>query len=77
MVQLKDGERYSAAFCTYECMRSLLTNPRRNSVHPKHYLFFENLVVVDSFEKSYLNDVINEMIDEGDFQLVFKRLTNV
>ena len=39
-----------------------------------HYLWFKNLVLVKQISEDYVNNVVEEMIDEGDFQVLFQKI---
>ncbi len=75
IVEMKDGNKYVATFCSFDRMRDLLNLDGGVEDAPKHYLHFQNLVLVKELTYVHVADVIEEMIDEGDFQMVFKQMT--
>ena len=73
-VHLNDGKKYVATFCTYKKMELLMNDIRSVEERPKNYLWFKNLVLVKEIEEEQIFEVVEEMIDEGDFQVLFKKL---
>jgi hypothetical protein len=74
IVHTRDGYRYVATFCTYKKMEILMYSNDFQQRDTYHYLWFKNLVLVKQISEDYVNNVVEEMIDEGDFQVLFQKI---
>ena len=73
VVKTSEGLTYSAQFCTTENIRAKL-DTHSDLISPD-YLWWSNLVVVNEINADSVKDIIDHMIDEGDFQLIFRKLS--
>ena len=75
IVQLNSGDVYVATFCSYKCLETLLEKHRSGNEEqsPDHYEVL-NVVLVNDSVKGDLLPVVEHMMSEGDFQLVFKKM---
>ena len=74
LVEMKDGRRYVATFYSQQCLDEKLSEYRNGNPSEQHYIWFQNLIVVRLMEESHIALIVNEMIEEGDFQLIFKKI---
>ena len=51
------------------------TSQKKAEDHPKKYLWSKNMVLVSDMEKKDLYPMIEYMIEEGDFQMIFEKLS--
>lgn len=72
IVEMRGGQRYSATFFTQKQIQNKLANEFTTN---QPYFWVKNLVVVNNIKQSNVEHVVREMIEEGDFQLVFEKLT--
>ncbi len=73
IVKMKNGDTYSATFFTFQNFLEQLPTIENNV--DMFYLWFKNLVLVRRLNESSVNAIVEQMIDEGDFQLIFTKLT--
>ena len=75
IVRFDNGEEFVGAFSTFENLEVLI-NSRKSSPEyfSVNYYKVLNTVLVSDFCEGNLQPVIEHMILEGDFQLVFKRV---
>ena len=75
IVKLEDGTRYIASFFTYRNVVKLETEHQQNGEYLNgKYFWSNNLVLIESCSKENVLEVVEHMIDEGDFNQVFKKL---
>lgn len=69
-----DGDyKYIASFITYEKLQDLiLTNVKTGAYLSGRYFWSKNMVLVDSCKN--VRPIIDFMIDQGDFQLIFQKM---
>lgn len=75
MVRFEDGKLYTASFFTFHHLERI----RRQSQLNKEYLngkFFwaEGMVLIESCSREMITEVIGYLLEEGDFERVFRRL---
>lgn len=67
--------KYVAAFFTYNNIFEMKTKHHKSGEYLNgKYFFFKNMVIIDDCSKENINEVVNHLIEEGDFKDVFKRL---
>lgn len=72
---IKRIKKYIATFFTYNSILEMKTDHDKSGEYLKgKYFFLKNMVLIDNCSKESINEVINNLIDEGDFNDVFKRL---
>jgi hypothetical protein len=75
IVVLGDGSKYTAAFFTYafiEKMRN--TNKLTGDFLGGKYYWAKNMVLVEDCTEEIINPVVKDIMDEGEFNDVFKKL---
>lgn len=75
IVNLDDGNAYRANFITLEKLIKELKN-HRGAVggQAKKYFWSRSMVIVNDVGKKELEPLIEYMIAEGDFQMIFEKL---
>lgn len=76
IVCMENGEKMVASFFTYQ----YLANWRKNQQHAVEnmygkYFWAPNMLLVDDCSLENINRVIQHLIEEGDFSLIFKRIS--
>jgi hypothetical protein len=75
IVHFENGDRYVAPFFSYENLKDLMEIERRSKEFQSgEYYKVLNIVLVKDFNSGNLFPVIECMMSEGDFQLIFKKL---
>jgi hypothetical protein len=75
IVHFENGDRYSAVFFSHQSLNTLINQDTRNVQQDSHeYYRILDIVLVKDFNKGNLLPVIEAMIREGDFQLIFKKV---
>lgn len=75
IVEMKDGEIYVASFFTYKNIATIIEkNKKSGEFLSGKYFWVQGLVLIDKCEMQDVVDVINDLIEEGDFQKVFRKL---
>lgn len=74
-VHLDNGDRYVATFFSYEFWKNMMDADMTSAYYSQdHYRIVLNTVLVSDFNNGDLRPVIDSMIEEGDFQLVFRKI---
>jgi hypothetical protein len=75
IVQFENGDRYSAVFFSHKSLKGLMDRDAQSDSY-KAYEYYRvlNIVLVKDFNKGNLMPVIEAMITEGDFQLIFRKI---
>ena len=75
IVEFQNGETYVATFFTYENLESMrLQNKISGGFMKGKYFWKENMVFIDNCSQKNVQLVIQNMIEEGDFQSVFRKI---
>ncbi|MEI9921428.1 MAG: hypothetical protein WDO14_21975 [Bacteroidota bacterium] len=75
IVELDDGQKYIATFYASDFLEATIREERSTPVYNSgHYYKILNMVLVKNLNYQEMLEVIDEMIDEGDFQLVFNKV---
>lgn len=75
IVNFENGDTYVATFFSHKNLKKTLEADLQSfDFSPDRYYRVLNMVVVEDFNKENLLSVIECMISEGDFQLIFKKL---
>ncbi|MFZ6000042.1 MAG: hypothetical protein ACOYW3_05995 [Bacteroidota bacterium] len=78
LVKFKDGKEYKGAFGLWSDFETIFTEQQSSYEKlPENYYKIMNAVVVRDFSEENMKGVVKEMIDAGDFQLVFTNLSGV
>lgn len=68
-------EKHVATFFTYDSISSLKTKHFNTGDYLKgKYFFIKNMVLIDECSKKSICEVINNLIDEGDFNEAFNKI---
>jgi hypothetical protein len=75
IVVLADGHKYSASFFTYDFIEQARSKNKRSGDYLNGKYFWEkNMVLVEECSPDVITPVVREIIDEGEFGDVFRRL---
>ena len=75
IVDLDNGDRYIATFFTYKSLTSMIeSDVQSGDSYTEHYYRILNMVLIKDFNKGDLRAIIERMISEGDFQVIFTRI---
>jgi hypothetical protein len=73
VVTMDNGYKYIASFLTYENLYELTENNVKTGAYfSGRYFWIKNMVLVDSCNN--LRPIIDHMVDQGDFQLIFEKI---
>jgi hypothetical protein len=75
IVEFENGDRYSAIFYSHKNLHEVMTETERSEEY-RSYTYYKvlDIVLVRDFNGGDLRPVIEAMLKEGDFQLVFKKI---
>jgi hypothetical protein len=75
IVILSDGHKYTASFFTYAFIGQVRNRNRLTGEYLSGKYFWEhNMVLVEECTTEIIDPVVREIIDEGEFSSVFRRL---
>jgi len=75
IVRFSNGDAYVATFFSVRNLEGMLTESRvMLEQHEEPFYKILNAVLVENLQKSQLLPVIEHMIVEGDFQVVFRKI---
>lgn len=75
IVHLKNGAKYRATFISISELESQLQETQKlEGNDARKYFWSESLVIVKNIQKEDLLPMIEYMIEEGDFQLIFEKM---
>ena len=75
IVNFDNGDKYIATFFSHESLKQMLeADIKTIEFSSGKYYRILNMVIVKDFNEGDMHHVIETMIAEGDFQLVFKKL---
>jgi len=75
IVRFSNGDAYVATFFSVRNLEGMLTESRLTlEQHEEPFYKILNAVLVENLQKSQLLPVIEHMIVEGDFQVVFRKI---
>lgn len=75
IVFLSDGHKYTASFFSYAFIEQMREKNKLSGdfLHGK-YFWGKNMVLVEKCALDIINPVIKDIIDEGEFNEIFRRL---
>ena len=73
IVQFDNGDKYFASFMSYKKLEEMIDELRKRGEKTGLYRVLQTVLVKD-FNNGNLLPVIEAMLTEGDFQLVFKKM---
>lgn len=71
VVTMKNETKYLATFYTYDYLKNLITQEQSQK---RLYWCMASFTLVESLESNKVKEIIDKMIDCGDFQLMFLKL---
>lgn len=75
IVYLENGETYSSSFFSYKNIETIKSENKKTGEYLNgKYFWVEGMVLVDDITMETVKEVIQNLIDEGDFRKVFKKL---
>jgi hypothetical protein len=75
IVVLADGHKYTASFFTYAYIEETRNKNKLTGDYLSGKYFWENnMVLVEECTPEIINPVVKDIIDEGEFKDVFRRL---
>ena len=75
IVRFANGDEYVATFFSFRSLQGMIAECRLESEkHGDPFYKILNTVLVDNLQRSRLLPVIEHMIVEGDFQVVFRKI---
>lgn len=76
IVTLQSGHTYVASAFTYEEILRLQQQHQQNGQYLKgRYFWVRQLILVDECTEVNLRDIVNNLLDEGDFEQVFMKIS--
>ena len=76
IVQLDNDYKYSAHFISIKKLTHDIEAHRKSTKDPSNkYYWSQNMVIVNDMDEKDLIPIIEHMIQEGDFQMIFKKLS--
>jgi hypothetical protein len=75
IVSLEDGKKYIASFFAYSSIEELRNQHQSdgNFLHGS-YLWDKNMILIEECSLKTIESVVNDIIDEGNFQEAFRQL---
>lgn len=76
IVQFENGEKYIATFFSFKNLKNMIGDVEQEYATKPAYQYYKilNMVLVKDFNQGNLRPVIEAMILEGDFQLIFQKI---
>jgi hypothetical protein len=75
IVHFDSGDKYFATFFSYKSLQNMVEADRASSdLHAEPYYRILDMVLIQDFNNGNLQPIIEAMISEGDFQLVFRKM---
>lgn len=75
VVKLDNGQKYIASFFTCKSIEQLkLDHQKTGEYLSGKYFRVENMVLVEDCARENIRDIVQDLIDEGDFYQVFKKI---
>lgn len=75
IVEFDDGEKYIATFYSCRCLEAMINEDKQTpEFHSGKYYKILNMILVRDFNAGDIIPVVEQMIAEGDFQIVFKKI---
>jgi hypothetical protein len=75
VVEFEDGEKYIATFYSCSSLEAMIKEDKlTREFHSGEYYKVLNMIVVKDFNEGNIIPVVERMIAEGDFQVVFNKI---
>lgn len=76
IVRLSDGQQYIASFFTYDNIHKLSAEHQKSKEFLSgKYFWIDNMMLVENCSKKNIREVVEYLIDEGDFKYVFRKIS--
>ena len=77
IVQLRSGKKYIASFFSFDNIQQLRVEYQKTKKYLSgKYFHVNNMVLIDECSANSIREVIEDLIEEGDFESVFKSMAN-
>ena len=75
-VNFDNGDQYEATFFSYKCWKNMMDADMMAPDYfiDNYYRIVLNTVLIKDFNNGNLRPIIDSMIAEGDFQLIFRKI---
>ena|SRR5687767_15848040 len=73
IVQFDNGDKYYATFMSYKSLENMISEFNEGESNNTLYKIL-NVVLIRDFNNGDLMPIVESMLAEGDFQLVFKKM---
>lgn len=74
LVKMENGELFGASFFSYDYIEQLRHQHSNNGYYLSgSYFWAERMILVEDCDKARIENIIREMIDEGDFLRAFTK----
>src|SRR5687768_18442146 len=75
IVQFENGDKYSAIFYSHKNLHNVMAEIEKSDEYSSYtYYRVLDIVLVRDFDDGDLRPVIDAMLKEGDFQVIFKKI---
>lgn len=75
IVHFDNGDKYIATFFSHKSLKNMFeADMHSGDFYAEHYYKILSMVLIKDFNNGNLQSVIECMISEGDFQLIFKKI---
>jgi len=75
IVSFENGEKYAASFFSYKAITKLNAEHEASGEFLNgKYFWSDNMLLIKECNRPIISEVIDALIDEGDFNIVFKKL---
>ena len=76
VVELRSGERFLASFFSYEKVGEMIKEFKNTGKYLGGSFFWvKNMILIDKCEKETITQVVEHLIEEGDFLDAFSRIS--
>jgi len=74
VVTRRDGSRWGATFISYQHVQTLTEKNKRTEENLSGaYFWVRDMILVDEVSRQRIEEVVHDLINEGDFELVFRQ----
>lgn len=75
IIELTSGEKYVASFFTYKNMETLKSiHQQKGDFLYGKYFWVKGMLMVENCNRENIELVVNDLLDEGDFDRVFRKI---
>lgn len=77
IVKFKDGSRWVASFFTYTNIKTLVEkNKKTGECMNGKYFWASDMILIDEVSRKQIEEVIDHLINEGEFEFIFKKCSD-